>query len=166
MRYSVGFLPWPEQTSPAGTLLQYKAVIGAAQYAPAGRNAREIVGAVEADLREGRVRPGERLPPVRALAGALGVSPATVAAAYRQLRERGVVVADGRRGTTVSRRPPLAHHLPSVLPPGTRDLASGHPDPELLPAWPERTPSTRLYGMAPVAPRLEKLARRQFEEEG
>ena len=57
-----------------------------------GSSAVEIAGSVEAAIRGERVAPGDPLPTVRGLAETLGVSPATVAAAYRTLRERGLVV--------------------------------------------------------------------------
>ena len=59
---------------------------------------------VEAGIRDGLLVPGEHLPPVRELAKAAGVSPGTVAAAYRLLRSRGVTLADGRRGTRIRER--------------------------------------------------------------
>jgi DNA-binding transcriptional MocR family regulator len=110
------------------------------QYQIGGSTAREIASSVETAVREGALSTGERLPTVRELAGRLGTSPATVNAAYRILRDRGLVVAEGRRGTRVAPRPPLLapdrtpHGLlaPSP-PPGVRDLTIGLPDPELLP---------------------------------
>lgn len=45
---------------------------------------------------------GTRLPAVRALAAALGVAAGTVARAYRELEADGVVVTEGRRGTSVA----------------------------------------------------------------
>lgn len=47
---------------------------------------------------------GAKLPSVRALAGDLGVAPHTVARAYRELEEAGVLATAGRAGTTVAPR--------------------------------------------------------------
>jgi DNA-binding transcriptional MocR family regulator len=102
-------------------------------YRLAGSNARELVASVEAGIAGGTLSPGQRLPTVRALAASLGLSPATVASAYRDLRSRGLVVGEGRRGTRVRDRPPLRFPSPLPPPPGARDLASGNPDPSLLP---------------------------------
>ena len=51
---------------------------------------------VRAQISQGLLRPGMRLPPVRKLAGDLGINQLTVAKAYRELVEVGLV--DGRRG--------------------------------------------------------------------
>jgi len=65
-----------------------------------------------------------------ALAGELAVAPGTVAAAYKLLRDRGVVEARGRNGTYVRPRPPLAARSGAApLEPGVIDLASGQPIP-------------------------------------
>jgi DNA-binding transcriptional MocR family regulator len=81
--------------------------------------------------------PGDALPTVRALAADLEASPATVSSAYRILRQRGLVIADGRRGTHVAARPPvqIRHGRPATQPrPARGDLSLGFPDPALLPA--------------------------------
>lgn len=52
----------------------------------------------------GSLGPGERLPPVRELAATLGIAPGTVARAYRELEQAGLLVAHGRRGTFVTER--------------------------------------------------------------
>lgn len=106
--------------------------------------------------------PGTPLPAVRSLAVELSVSPTTVSAAFAKLRSRGLVVSRSRSRTHVSWHPPLAGPLVPVVPPGTRDLASGNPDPDLLPDLapvPARIdPPRRLYGEDPVDPRLRELA--------
>ena len=59
------------------------------------------------DIEDGRLLPGERLPPVRELATSLGIAPNTVAKAYRELVGAGLLVGRGRRGTFVSDRLPI-----------------------------------------------------------
>src|SRR5215831_10811361 len=98
----------------------------------AGTRAGEISASVEAAIRAGELGPGEALPPVRRLAEHLGVSPTTVAAAYRDLQIRGLVTASGRRGTRVSPRPPVAHQAPTAVPAGAVNLVDGNPDPAFL----------------------------------
>jgi DNA-binding transcriptional MocR family regulator len=113
-----------------------------------GRSAREIAESVERGIGRGGLRPGQRLPPIRTLAGDLGTSPATVAAAYRSLRERGLVVAGGRRGTVVSHRPPLPVSTMVPVPPGVRDLRAGLPDQRLLPDLGPALASAHAPGVA------------------
>jgi DNA-binding transcriptional MocR family regulator len=133
-----------------------------AQYGIRGDGATTIVTSVETAIREGRVEAGAPLPTVRDLARALRVSPTTVAAAYRALRGRGLVQAQGRRGTRVSPRPPLPVRGPAPAPPHLRDLSLGNPDPALLPALRRalgrlsRRPG--LYGEAANRPELLALA--------
>jgi DNA-binding transcriptional MocR family regulator len=116
------------------------------------------------------LQPDTRLPTVRALADDLAVSPATVAAAYRTLRDRGLVTGDGRRGTTVAAQPPLRVGGARVLPPGTRDLAAGNPDPALLPplgpALARLDPAHKLYGGPSKLERLVELAEADFSADG
>lgn len=51
---------------------------------------------------------GSRLPPIRQLAGDLGIASGTVARAYRELERDGVVVSRGRHGTYVLDQWPVA----------------------------------------------------------
>jgi DNA-binding transcriptional MocR family regulator len=111
------------------------------QYQIRGSTAREIASSAEAAIREGLLDTGDVLPTVRALAEHLKASPATVNAAYRILRERGLVIAEGRRGTRVAPRPALRIPPPARLTRpvdrtahGIRDLTIGLPDPALLPS--------------------------------
>src|SRR3954452_24754652 len=99
----------------------------------AGGSASEIAASVEGAVASGALAPGERLPSVRALAEALGVSPTTVAAALAELRRRGVVVSRSLSGTRGSDRPPPHSARSAAVAPGVRDLSLGTPDPALLP---------------------------------
>lgn len=135
-----------------------------------GRTARQIAASVESRIREGGLQPGERLPTIRRLAADVGVSAMTVATAYRELRRRGLVNAAGRRGTRVSEAPPLPVSYAPVVPPGIRDLATGNPDPDLLP--PLRTAIARLGSRPRVHPfnnksqRLTEQAEASFAADG
>jgi DNA-binding transcriptional regulator YhcF (GntR family) len=57
---------------------------------------------IERQVADGVLAPGSRLPPVRALAAALGLATNTVARAYRELDHAGVVSTRGRAGTVVN----------------------------------------------------------------
>jgi DNA-binding transcriptional MocR family regulator len=103
---------------------------------------------------------------VRELAAALEVSPATVAAAYRTLKQRGFVVAARGRGTAIAPLPPMRVTRAAELPPGVRDLSSGNPDPRLLPpladVLPHVDPTHKLYGVAAKLPELAAHAAAEF----
>lgn len=103
---------------------------------------------------------------MRRLAEQLGISPSAVAAAYRELRRRGITVAGGRKGTRVRSRTPLRSRLLPPPPPGTRDLTSGAADPALLPAAPIVGWSRNRYGDPPVHPRLREVAAAALATEG
>lgn len=136
------------------------------QYAIAGADAREIVQSIEDNIRRERIPQGATLPTVRALAAALRVSPTTVAAAYRTLRTRGVLNAQGRRGTRVSARPPVRSRPTLEIPRGLRNLIQGSPDPQLLPdlrsITSRLTLRPRLYGEMTNRPQLLALAAKQL----
>jgi DNA-binding transcriptional MocR family regulator len=136
------------------------------QYRPQGRNASEISRDVETAVREGRVAPGVALPPVRGLAAELGLSPVTVAAAYRELREKGIARGNGRAGTRITGAPPIGPRPPLVVPAGVRNLLAGSPDPALLPGLPAVTRLPLQYGDPPVLPRLERLAAERLRADG
>ncbi len=123
---------------------------------------------MEAGVRSGQLTPGDHLPPVRELAGQLGVSPTTVAAAYSDLRRRGLTTGTGRAGTRIRGAPPVSSRVYLSAPAGTRDLVTGGPDPDLLPLLPPRPArrSTRMYAEAPVSPRLHRLAAGQLSADG
>jgi DNA-binding transcriptional MocR family regulator len=141
------------------------------QYRISGDGAAEIAASIERGIEAGELPPGAPLPPVRSLASELGVSPTTVAAAFKSLRSRGLVVGRSRSGTCVSWRPPVAGAwFGAAVPAGVRDLASGNPDPELLPdltgVLRRIEPPRQLYGGDPADPRLLEPARAEFERDG
>jgi DNA-binding transcriptional MocR family regulator len=135
-----------------------------------GTRAGEISASVEAAIRSGHLTPGEPLPSVRRLAEHLRVSPTTAAAAYRDLQIRGLVTAAGRRGTRVSPRPPVRHLSPAAVPPGTRGLLDGNPDPAFLPdlgaALARLRPAPRLYGEPANLRELLDLGAELFRADG
>jgi DNA-binding transcriptional MocR family regulator len=128
-----------------------------------GAGAESIAANVEEAISGGALAPGAALPPIRELAGRLGVNANTVAAAYRLLRDRGAVETAGRRGTRVRHRPATTPRslLGLDVPAGARDLSTGNPDPALLPIGGARLPQPRpvLYGEAPMSPELLDHAR-------
>lgn len=113
---------------------------------------------------------------MRELATRLGVNPNTVAAAYRTLRERGVIETAGRRGSRVRSKPATTgrEELRVEVPAGGRDLASGNPDPALLPllapalaaAVQEGDRRPVRYGDDPVDAGLLRLARAELDADG
>lgn len=97
-----------------------------------GTTAAEIADSVRGLRERGVLRPGDALPPVRELAGILGVNRNTAVAAYRQLAQAGLVVSRGRGGTVVAGAESVAQEgvaADTVL----RDIGSGNPDPALIP---------------------------------
>ncbi|MFJ8309726.1 MULTISPECIES: aminotransferase class I/II-fold pyridoxal phosphate-dependent enzyme [unclassified Streptomyces] len=148
------------------------------EYRIVGRRASEIAESVERAVGSGGLEPGQLLPPLRELATELGVNPNTVAAAYRLLRDRGVIETAGRRGSRVRSRPAsTARDLIRVdVPEGVRDVADGNPDPELLPPLADalaaaarrnaEEPGRYMYGQDPVDEELARLARASFDEGG
>lgn len=135
-----------------------------------GKTAVKIAESIERALQSGRLGPNERLPAVRALAGRLGVSGATVAAAYKSLQVRGLLVGEGRRGTRVSPRVGPGTRQMAPIPAGVRDLSYGNPDAALLPnlehVFRKLDPKPRLYVNELVHPDLRVAAERAFERDG
>ncbi|WP_328917341.1 MULTISPECIES: aminotransferase class I/II-fold pyridoxal phosphate-dependent enzyme [unclassified Streptomyces] len=146
------------------------------EYRITGRGASAIAADIESAVGRGALRPGEPLPPLRELARELDVNPNTVAAAYRQLRDRGVIETAGRRGSRIRARPATAPRdaIRIDVPPGVRDLSAGNPDTTLLPsltaaladAAAHHAQAPALYGGPPVDPELNRLARAGLDADG
>ncbi|XVV11445.1 aminotransferase class I/II-fold pyridoxal phosphate-dependent enzyme [Actinoplanes sp. CA-131856] len=142
----------------------------AAQYQVTGDSAASISSSIESGVLKGHYASGAPLPPIRVLADFLRVSPATVAKAYQSLRQRGVVEADGRRGTRVRSRPAVAgprSDLRLPVPEGVRDLSSGEPDLRLLPPLgPVFQDQPQGYASAAAMPELIEAARPRLLADG
>jgi len=141
------------------------------QYQATAQSASELVRDVESAVARGKLTPGQALPPVRRMAIDVGLSPATVAVAMAELRRRGVIVTEPRRGTRIGQAPPIGSPMSSVpTPAGVMDLARGNPDPALLPdlsgVLERLAPPVRLYGEPAAVPELLALAREQLGADG
>src|SRR6187401_120105 len=92
-----------------------------------------LMDALREAVRSGRLAPGTRLPPSRALAADLGVARNTVARAYTELIAEGWLTSQHGSSTLVSHR--AAEFVRSVAAPHRRqaprrldhDLRPGHP---------------------------------------
>ena len=141
------------------------------QYRIRAGSAADLVRDIEAGVASGALAPGQRLPSVRRLAAEVGLSPVTVAAGLAELRRRGVVLTEPRRGTRIGQGPPIgSQRTPLPVPPGARDLSRGNPDPALLPdlgrALRRSELPVRLYGEPRALPELLELAREQLRADG
>ncbi|WP_378147236.1 aminotransferase class I/II-fold pyridoxal phosphate-dependent enzyme [Cnuibacter sp. UC19_7] len=134
------------------------------------RTPEGIAAAISRLIRAGDLGPGQRLPTVRTVASALGVSPATVSSAWQALSAVGLITSRGRAGSFVLEASTAwmprhfgglaGDHVEARL-----DLSSGTPDPELLPDLGPaltRVPTradTASYLNSPVLPELERTLR-------
>jgi DNA-binding transcriptional MocR family regulator len=142
----------------------------AVRYQIEGGTASAISGSVEAGVRRGALVAGQSLPTVRELAGTLGVSAGTVAAAYQALRQRGIVETAGRNGTRIRPRSPLTPTRAALrppVPPDVLDLSAGEPDSRLLPRVPrlDLGPVRGYHDAGPI-PELVELATARLRADG
>jgi DNA-binding transcriptional MocR family regulator len=136
------------------------------------RSPKGIAAAVHREIRSGRLATGDRLPTVRELARELGISPATVSEAWQALAAVGAIQARGRAGTFVRAavepsRPIRYLGIGGDPAAAGLNLASGTPDPALLPPLREALervlagsgPLTTSYLDDPVLPDLAQVLR-------
>nr|BEK70321.1 PLP-dependent aminotransferase family protein [Kitasatospora purpeofusca] len=106
-----------------------------------GSRRSALMDALREAIRSGRLAPGTRLPPYRALAADLGIARNTAADAYAELVAEGWLTARQGSGTTVAERaepvPPTRARRSSRPPRPAHDLRQGQPDAAAFPrtAW-------------------------------
>lgn len=97
-------------------------------------------------VRRDELAHGDRLPTVRVLARAAGISSSTVADAWRILQQHGIIETARRNGTTIrAARAEMTGRfwrVPATAGPDVLDLSTGTPDTDLLPSM-----STMLDGL-------------------
>ena len=100
--------------------------------------AKGLATAVSRAIRDGVLRPGDRLPPIREIAHEVTLSPTTVSSAWALLTRAGTLRTEGRRGTVVADSSgPREGRYRQALENQTGfelDLSTGVPDERLLPA--------------------------------
>lgn len=129
------------------------------------RSAKGLARQLSALIQSSMIPVGTRLPPIRNLAFALQVSPATVSIAWNELRKRGIIAGRGRLGMHVCnsfiaprpvRRSASLNHESFKF-----DLTSYTPDLSLLPsiqtalqALKSNIPNMNLYDTETITPAL------------
>ncbi|MBM1175151.1 aminotransferase-like domain-containing protein [Microvirga arabica] len=134
------------------------------------RTIRGISLETRALIRAGALPIGTKLPPIRDLAFALGVSPATISEAWSELRRHKVISGRGRNGTWVSgdRFVAKPHRLASSgnYGEGILNLTAAVPDVRLLPplatamAYGAAAENLNSYERNRILPELEEEIRR------
>jgi len=97
-----------------------------------------IAEALEIDIKAGKLRPGEQLPPQRELADLIDVNVSTISRAYREAERRGLISGTVGRGTFVAADATVTREM--MRPGGTRENAIEmgvvvplyHQDPDLM----------------------------------
>ncbi|GAA2027482.1 aminotransferase class I/II-fold pyridoxal phosphate-dependent enzyme [Yaniella flava] len=133
------------------------------------QTAAEIAESVRDLVDTGKLVPGAGLPPVRTLAEQLEVNRNTVVAAYGLLVQAGVAVTRGRAGTSIVDLQPLPQEGFSDVE-GMIDIASGNPDPALLPPAGKALAQLAadepvLYGQPVIDPDLASWARQALSKD-
>ena len=77
-----------------------------------GPKYRALAGAIDDAIRTGALAPGVKLPPVREMAWEIGVTPGTVARAYREATDAGALRANVGQGTFVRDRRETGRLIP------------------------------------------------------
>ncbi|WP_262028078.1 PLP-dependent aminotransferase family protein [Microvirga sp. Mcv34] len=139
------------------------------------RTIRGIALETSALIRAGALTVGTKLPPIRDLAFALGVSPATISEAWSELRRQNIISGRGRNGTWVSgdrfvakpnRLGSSGHYGEGIL-----NLTAAVPDVRLLPplaqamAYGASAENLNSYERNRILPELEEEVRKTWPYE-
>lgn len=139
------------------------------------RTIRGIAIETSALIRAGSLPVGTKLPPIRDLAFALGISPATISEAWSELRRQKIISGRGRNGTWVSgdrfvakpeRLASSGNYGADVL-----DLSSAVPDVRLMPqlaeamAYGASAQDLNSYERTRILPELEEVVRQTWPYE-
>ncbi|MGK3204602.1 PLP-dependent aminotransferase family protein [Amycolatopsis sp. MEPSY49] len=112
-----------------------------------------LITALRDAVRTGRLAPGTRLPPYRALAADLGLARNTVAGAYAELVAEGWLTAVQGSGTRVASRaeplPPARTPKKAPVPAPRHNLRQGRPDPTSFPRTEWLAAARRALNVAP-----------------
>ncbi|WP_323989592.1 PLP-dependent aminotransferase family protein [Nguyenibacter sp. L1] len=132
------------------------------------RSIRGLSRQVAALIQSGMLPVGTNLPPIRKLAFALGVSPATVSIAWGELRRRNLIEGRGRSGMFVTGTSIVPHPVRRTASVGLSkasfDLTSYTPDLSLLPSLDRafslvgRTPNLNAYEDETIIGALRAIA--------
>ncbi|KAJ9433873.1 DNA-binding transcriptional regulator, MocR family, contains an aminotransferase domain [Candidatus Pantoea symbiotica] len=125
-----------------------------------------ITHAASTLIRDGQIAVGMQMPAVRELAERLGVSPATVSAAWAQLKKQKVLAGKGRSGVWVSGnsvmpRPIRFEKIGNYGENVQASLAMASPDPTLLPDLRQAmlagiaSPQLNSYQREAISPQLQ-----------
>ncbi|QSQ24999.1 PLP-dependent aminotransferase family protein [Pyxidicoccus parkwayensis] len=119
---------------------------------------RVIADALAADIDEGRLAPGTRLPTHRELAEKVGVTVGTVTRAYAEAERRGLIGGEVGRGTFVRHRD-APRHLPAPAPDTGDDalVELGLNWPTTPPGDPAGTALRKTLDALQRSPRLSEL---------
>jgi DNA-binding transcriptional MocR family regulator len=138
-----------------------------------GLNIQEITIEMTALIRSGVLEIGTKLPPVRELAEALGMSPASISSVWQTLKKNHLIHGSGRNGVRVCADDPSPHPLryENVCNLGEKtksDFTFSAPDPQLLPDLAEalsyacHTNHVNSYQRELITPELRDTAKQEW----
>lgn len=88
---------------------------------------RAIAQQVADDIAQGRLQPGDQLPPQRVFAYHRGIAPSTASRVYGELARRGLVAGETGRGTFVRAAPPASRPALAEPPRAPVNLETNYP---------------------------------------